>query len=120
MLFHCMRGTHCARFFALEENLPARVARNAAAVSDAATQRAFDERYANGVRPAPAIRAAAAQALAALRANASAFSGGGADGETFDCVHMRRRDFVADHKEEVSVEEYAEKAAARLAKLKND
>ena len=38
---------------------------------------------------------------------------GGAGG--FDCVHMRRRDFLADHSaEEESVESYARRAAARL------
>ena len=53
------------------------------------------------------------QALRAAVRGAKA-SGGSPDGGGFDCVHMRRRDFVADHPEELSVDEYAAKAAAKL------
>ncbi len=76
--------------------------------ADGAQEAAFRRRYAEGVQPAPEIRAAAARALRALR---EAVAGDG----TFDCVHMRRRDFVADHaQDEVSVEQYAATAAAKL------
>lgn len=76
--------------------------------TDAAQDVAFRRRYADGVQPAPEIRAAAARALRTLRDAA------GGDG-SYDCVHMRRRDFVSDHAaEELSVEEYAKAAAERL------
>ena len=53
----------------------------------------------------------AALALEALRATvANGTEGGG----HFDCVHMRRRDFVADHREEESVAQYAARAASKL------
>lgn len=71
------------------------------------SQEAFDRRYAAGVQPSPAIKDAADRALKALRALV------GGDGH-FDCVHMRRRDFVADHVEEESVEDYAARAVAKL------
>jgi hypothetical protein len=74
----------------------------------------FRRRYAAGVQPAPEIRAAASRALKALRAAAAAASGGGDRSGRFDCIHMRRRDFVADHAEEESVEQYAARAAAKL------
>jgi len=46
--------------------------------------------------------------------------GGGASARgSFDCVHLRRRDFVVDHAaEEVGVAEYARLAMARLAALR--
>ena len=69
---------------------------------------AFRARYAAAVQPAPEIRAVAEEALRALRA-----LGGGSG--AFDCVHMRRRDFVADHAaEERGVDEYAALSAERL------
>ncbi|KAL1511953.1 hypothetical protein AB1Y20_005233 [Prymnesium parvum] len=69
---------------------------------------AFVERFEQGVQPAPEIRAAAAATLRALRAAT-------APAAAFNCVHMRRRDFLADHEgEEVSVREYARKARLRL------
>eukprot|EP00322_Chrysochromulina_rotalis_P001838 CAMPEP_0115889040 /NCGR_PEP_ID=MMETSP0287-20121206/32618_1 /TAXON_ID=412157 /ORGANISM="Chrysochromulina rotalis, Strain UIO044" /LENGTH=306 /DNA_ID=CAMNT_0003345743 /DNA_START=149 /DNA_END=1066 /DNA_ORIENTATION=+ len=72
----------------------------------------FRRRYAEGVQPAPEIRAVASRALRTLR------SAVGGDGN-FDCVHMRRRDFVADHaSEEISVEEYARRAAEKLRAVK--
>ncbi|KAL3911439.1 MAG: hypothetical protein SGPRY_008691 [Prymnesium sp.] len=68
----------------------------------------FNRRLEWGVRPAPEIRAAAASTLRAVRAAAGGWGG-------FDCVHMRRRDFLADHQgEEVSVGEYARRAASKL------
>ena len=72
---------------------------------------AFLERYAKGVRPAPDIQAVANEALTSLRTKISNNFGGVA---AFDCVHMRRRDFIADHKEEESIEQYAARAAAKL------
>ena len=73
--------------------------------SDATQHDAFQRKYALAVIPAPEIRAVASRALVRLRTSV------GTDGR-FDCVHMRRRDFVADHaKEELSVEEYARRAA---------
>ena len=55
------------------------------------------------------MRTAASRAVRALRARSHARDG------SFDCVHMRRRDFVADHPtEEVSVDAYAKKAAHKL------
>lgn len=88
--------------------------------SKAADEAAFRQRYAAGVQPAPEIRVAAERALqslraaAAVRAAAGKSAHGGRRAEGFDCVHMRRRDFIADHAEEVGVEQYAAKAAAKL------
>lgn len=75
---------------------------------------AFRARLLEGLRAAPQIRAAAEASLGRLRAMA------GPRGR-FDCVHMRRRDFLADHAgEEVSVGEYARLAAKRLLALRRD
>jgi len=74
--------------------------------SSPAQQAEFSRRFQAGVQAAPPIRAVAAQALLALRRLA---------GHSFDCIHMRRRDFLADHAgEEATVEEYAERAARQL------
>lgn len=74
---------------------------------DAAEHASFVARYSTGVQAAPQIRTVASLALRTLRSLA------GGDG-TFDCVHMRRRDFVADHTEEESIDSYAVRAAKRL------
>ena len=83
---------------------------------------AFSKRYAEAVQPAPEIREVAARALKAVReatkVEAAAQEGSAgksvADAPLFDCVHMRRRDFVADHAEEESVAAYAARAAKKL------
>ena len=67
----------------------------------------FQRRYREGVQAAPEIRAIASYALRSLR---ETVGGNGA----FHCVHMRRRDFLADHAEELSVDEYARRAAVQI------
>ena len=69
---------------------------------------AFKIQYGQGVQPAPEIRVAASQTLHNLYVLLG-------EGVKFDCVHMRRRDFVADHAaEELSVQDYARRAAQKL------
>ena len=83
---------------------------------------AFSERYAEAIQPAPEIRDVALRALKAVREAAKAEAGAQdgsagrslADAPLFDCVHMRRRDFIADHAEEESVTAYAARAAKKL------
>ena len=96
----------------------------------AADDEAFKRRYAAGVRPAREIQAVANAALRNLRAairdggggqgaryDGSVANGGSAGDDggrganrvsgSFDCVHMRRRDFLADHAEENTVAQCA-------------
>ena len=96
---------------------------------------AFERRIALGLRPSPEVRIAASSALRILQDAVAAGAGGGSNfsesgagsmrppterwvAPDFDCVHMRRRDFIVDHAaDELSVGEYARLAVARLAEM---